>query len=72
MFNTVTFVTKIATFPTFAVATRTLCTHISYLAYFRFEMFSGIQLYLFSIVRRVVHSHVTIGGLEPPRRRGER
>jgi len=66
MFTIVTFVTKSAAFPTFAVATRKLCTHISYLANFPFEMFNGIQLYLFSTVRRVVHSHVTIGDLELP------
>jgi len=35
-------------------------------------MVDGIQSYLFSIVPRVVHSHVTIGGLELPGRRGER
>ena len=64
MFTIVTFFTKTATFPTFAVTKRTLCTHISYLPYFRFEMFNGLHLYLFSIVPRVVHSHVTIGSVE--------
>jgi hypothetical protein len=51
-FTIFTFVTKSATFPEFVVATRKLCTYISYLVYFRFEMFNEIQLYYFLLLHR--------------------